>query len=48
MKMHSNNMQTLTSIYLLGFKRQKLSIEEMNLEIIIYDYLNLQRIFRSI
>ena len=30
MKMHSINMKTLTSIYLLEFKRQKLSLEEMN------------------
>ena len=48
MKMHCNNMKTLTSIYVFGFKRQKLSLEEMNLEIIIYNYLNLLRILRSI
>ena len=32
----------------MEFKRQKLSLGEMNFEIIIYNYLNLQRILRSI
>ena len=39
MKMHCNNIKTLISIYLMGFKRQKLSLEEMNLEILIHNYL---------
>ena len=34
--------------YSLEFKRQKLTLDEMNFEIIINDYLNLQIILRSI
>ena len=48
MKMHCDNMKTLKSVYLLQFKRQKLPLEEVNFEIIIHNYLNLQRILRSI